>query len=144
MYNKRILFYLRKKREREREREKDKGVGLWKKKKERKKEEGRESLVFSMAYLIFDLFTKRPSNNVSFYNTCFKHPNLRILTQTHNKTSLPSTFFLFFVLVHSFQYLNITTKRAIGCSCSHVWGVWMWTWKGLESKMRKGLKSTKK
>ena len=54
MYNKRILFYLREKKNRE----KDKGVGLWKKKKERKKEEGRESLVFSMGYMIFDLFTK--------------------------------------------------------------------------------------
>ena len=131
MYNKRILFYLRKKREREREREKDKGVGLWKKKKERKKEEGRESLVFSMGYLIFDLFTKRPSNNVSFHNTCFKHPNLRILTQTHNKTSLPSTFFcfLFWSIVFSIWTLlpngplvaHAHMFGVFGCEHGRVW-----------------------
>ena len=44
-----------------------------------------------MGLIIFNLFTKRPFNNVTwklkieivnFQNTCFKHPKLRIVIQT--------------------------------------------------------------
>ena len=63
--------------------------------KEREKERKKKSLVLSIGLTIFNLFTRRPLNNViwklktsiiSFQNTCFKHPKLRTITQTFYQT----------------------------------------------------------
>ena len=109
LYSKRILFYLRreKKEEKKKKREWQRGGPMGGKKK---------SQALSMGPTIFNLFTKRPFNNITwkvktdldgFLKYMFKYPNLRIVTQTPIiKHRYQTLFFFFWATKQALSVLN--------------------------------------